>query len=149
MVKSAHCNMQRFLSIFVFLWTCLKRDQLLNLFPNKMLTYMRTLNVVKFRNFINPAYRRRSLWGNHNDLTDLSPLTKEKRKLYRLSDTKLKTRWAVYITVTSLVTTMGKEVLNVENFAALDVLMHCGQVNIFSVMSHFPIYMGWFVWFDS
>ena len=35
MLMSANCNIQRCLSIFVFFR---KRDQLINLFPNKMLT---------------------------------------------------------------------------------------------------------------
>ena len=51
---------------------------------------MRTSNFVNFRNFISPAHRRRSLWGNHNDLTDLSSLSEEKRKLHSLSDSELK-----------------------------------------------------------
>ena len=51
---------------------------------------MRTSNFVNFRNFISPAHRRRSLWGNHNDLTDVSLLSEEKRKLHSLSDSELK-----------------------------------------------------------
>ena len=117
---------------------------------------MRTSNFVNFRNFISQAHRRRSLWGNHNDLTDFSSLSEEKRKLHSLSDSELKQiRQKKSFSCDSDVTGHGNRQRGTQRgeFYSLDkifsTLCLCWCIHVayestfFSVMPHFPIYMGW------
>ena len=114
MLMSANCNIQWCLSIFVFFR---RRDQLINLFPNKMLTWGRQTFAISL--------------VRHTD-AEVCEETTMTLLIYRHS-LKKSANYTVYLTqswnkfarknhsvatVTSLVMTIGKEVLNGENFTA-------------------------------
>ena len=115
MLMSANCNIQRCLSIFVFFR---RRDQLINLFPNKMLTWGRQTLLT----FAISLVRRTD--------AEVCEETTMTLLIYRHS-LKKSANYTVYLTqswnkfarknhsvatVTSLVMAIGKEVLNGENF---------------------------------
>ena len=150
MLKSTHCKIQLCLSIFVFFR---RRDQLINLFPNKMLTWGRKTLLTFAISLV-----------RHTD-AEVCEETTMTLLIYRHS-LKKKANYTDYLTqswnklasknhsvttVTSLVMAIGKEVLNGEKITA-SINYHsrpffCVDAyrtsQHFSVMSHFPIYMGW------
>ena len=152
MLMSANCNIQRCLSIFVFFR---RRDQLINLFPNKMLTWGRQTLLTFAISLV-----------RHTD-AEVCEETTMTLLIYRHS-LKKSANYTVYLTqrlkqirqkksfsCDSDVTGHGNRQRGTQRgeFYSLDkifsTLCLCWCIHVayestfFSVMSHFPIYMGW------
>ena len=117
MLKSAHCKIQRCLSIFVFFR---RRDQLINLFPNKMLPWGRK----KLLTFAFSLVRHTDVEVCEETTMTLLIYRHSLKKKANYTDyltqswNKLASKNHSVTTVTSLVMAIGKEVLNGKNFTA-------------------------------
>ena len=117
MLKSAHCKIQRCLSIFVFFR---RRDQLINLFPNKMLTWGRKTLLT----FVISLVRHTDAEVCEETTMTLLIFCHSLEKKANYTDyltqswNKLASKNHSVTTVTSLVMAIGKELLNGWNFTA-------------------------------